>query len=359
MPNEWIILDFPSPRIIRYIYAANDFRQFADLGLFTDSEDTEKFYLITSTKLSDLVKRSKKEKEEEENDDIITCIQRELVKDEYGNQYYTVTTNSKCVKSSKSQWYIKRHEKYFNIVSAYDHQCLTVVDYKYLNMYDCGKTNAQVDKIENFIQKDDKICLYNHDNICIQGNLDFHSAILEPESYDNLTCSTRFAKHGYRCCSQCMTVQYTDHYGDWGYENNHWCGMLFDCNQNDLKTVPRNSIISFSDTNAATTTTTCSKNITSKGYPCCSTCTGILSTDKDGAWGVENGEWCGIPSHCTSSCSSHILAQGYSCCSTCTDVVLADNDGQWGIENDHWCAMPYRCPSLSASTTSVQVEQQE
>jgi len=74
-------------------------------------------------------------------------------------------------------------------------------------------------------------------------------------------------KLGYPCCKG-NEVVYTDADGDWGYENNNWCGIDKSCWSDAL------------------------------GFPCCSTngCQTVYFTDNDGKWGVENNNWCGITS---------------------------------------------------------------
>jgi len=78
---------------------------------------------------------------------------------------------------------------------------------------------------------------------------------------------------GYPCCNGNI-VYYTDNDGQWGYENNNWCGIT-ESNQNVL---------------AEWT----GKN---QGYPYCNLCN-VIYNDNDGRWGIENGEWCGIKSIC-------------------------------------------------------------
>jgi len=75
---------------------------------------------------------------------------------------------------------------------------------------------------------------------------------------------------GYPCCSNPNTsVKATDKDGEWGIENNAWCGI------NDIQK--------------------CKAAI--KGYSCCSQCK-VKYTDNDGDWGVENNQWCSIPYTC-------------------------------------------------------------
>jgi len=39
------------------------------------------------------------------------------------------------------------------------------------------------------------------------------------------TCDCWAESLGYKCCTD-KTVYYTDNYGDWGYENDNWCGII-------------------------------------------------------------------------------------------------------------------------------------
>jgi len=116
---------------------------------------------------------------------------------------------------------------------------------------------------------------------------------------------------GYKCCSGCDTV-YIDESGNWGYENNDWCGIKDSCSATKEKC--------FSE---------------KLGYPCCNGCE-VSYTDSDGEWGFENGNWCGIDDTCKSQCFS---LPDYPCCSSGTAVVYTDNSGKWGVENDNWCGI--------------------
>jgi len=76
------------------------------------------------------------------------------------------------------------------------------------------------------------------------------------------------------------------------------------------------------------------------GYSCCKNCGKVYYIDKDGEWGIENGNWCGMPTNCKSykqiakNCKG---AQGYSCCAFACDTLETDKDGNWSIENNQWC----------------------
>ncbi|ORY28210.1 hypothetical protein LY90DRAFT_361241, partial [Neocallimastix californiae] len=79
---------------------------------------------------------------------------------------------------------------------------------------------------------------------------------------------------GYECCpSDCETI-YTDDDGDWGVNNNQWCG----CGNKKTEPKPIGS---------------CSVNILNQGYECCPSDCEVIYTDNDGDWGVNNNQWCG------------------------------------------------------------------
>jgi len=83
-------------------------------------------------------------------------------------------------------------------------------------------------------------------------------------------------------------------------------------------------------------------------YNCCNTCE-VLFTDSEGDWGMDFGDWCFINQQkcqllngvAANTCKFEAL--GYKCCSTCGQVFYTDNDGSWGVENGDWCGMPDNC----------------
>ncbi|ORX78043.1 cellulosomal serpin precursor [Anaeromyces robustus] len=85
-------------------------------------------------------------------------------------------------------------------------------------------------------------------------------------------CFSQALNPSYPCCKSNKVV-YTDKSGDWGVENDQWCGI-------------GNSTTEFCFSIAL-------------GYPCCKKCD-VLFVDKDGQWGVEDNEWCGIKDNCES-----------------------------------------------------------
>jgi len=84
------------------------------------------------------------------------------------------------------------------------------------------------------------------------------------------------------------------------------------------------------------------------GYSCCAKANPkVRYQDKDGDWGVENGQWCfikkkeeGEEKESGSTCFSQAL--GYSCCKKHV-VVYTDKSGEWGYENGQWCGI-IACP---------------
>jgi len=76
------------------------------------------------------------------------------------------------------------------------------------------------------------------------------------------------------------------------------------------------------------------KECTFDGYQCCTLAkTKAIYEDKDGKWGVENGDWCYFKE---TTCFSQKL--GYPCCKG-KKVVYIDDDGKWGVEDGQWCGI--------------------
>jgi len=99
-------------------------------------------------------------------------------------------------------------------------------------------------------------------------------------------------------------------------------------------------------------------------YPCCNSCD-IIYSDNEGDWGIDFGNWCFINNY---KCELLGLAQpkpkyckfealGYSCCSSCGRVYFEDGDGKWGVENGNWCGMPDDCNSNYGGQGNYQQQQ--
>jgi len=119
----------------------------------------------------------------------------------------------------------------------------------------------------------------------------------------------------YPCCRNKKTdVVYTDDNGNWGIENENWCGIIRESEENTCWSLP--------------------------DYSCCKDKNiDVIYTDNMGNWGIENGEWCGIirESMMEEICWS---LPDYPCCNNNNiAVVITDDKGNWGIENGEWCGI--------------------
>ncbi|ORX78865.1 hypothetical protein BCR32DRAFT_206393 [Anaeromyces robustus] len=108
--------------------------------------------------------------------------------------------------------------------------------------------------------ENEKSCVVDYD-YCNKKN--------EPEPEPEPETTTCFSVNlGFKCCSGCNVI-YTDNDGDWGVENDQWCGIPDECKSNQCW----------------------SEKL---GYQCCKSTKDIVFTDNDGNWGIENGNWCGL-----------------------------------------------------------------
>lgn len=297
--NEWIVLDYPSIDVIRSIYRSNEpNNEYFNKNSFYINEDIigwvdSKYYLSQKNPVNDFILGTFEKLEDniidpvldavdyvgekvedaadavvnwftglfskrsEQSNNISICLQREVI-----NNKESITVGSECVKSSKNQWYIVRNDEFYNIVSVYDKKCI-IYENNSLGITKCDKNNKNID----FTIKKGVICSRVDKYKCIFGIFEFSQTTLESKFYENLSCSTRFAKRGYNCCSnQNIPVAYVDSIGNWGIENGKYCGLGY-------KRCPFETI----------------------GSRCCSSFnTKVLRTDEHGSWGKENGEWCGI-----------------------------------------------------------------
>jgi endo-1,4-beta-xylanase len=90
----------------------------------------------------------------------------------------------------------------------------------------------------------------------------------QPTSGTN-SCSSKITSQGYKCCPSNCIVVYQDQDGNWGVNNDEWCGC-------------------------GTETNVC---VGAQGYPCCKSTSQVIYTDEDGKWGVENNDWCLIKNY--------------------------------------------------------------
>jgi len=101
-------------------------------------------------------------------------------------------------------------------------------------------------------------------------------------------------------------------------------------------------------TTSITTTTTTTTSIEPNQYKCKSEllnipcCPAIVKkvyyTDAYGDWSIDftSKNWCGLTPFDVETCWSEKL--GFPCCSGCK-VGYVDKDGQWGYENGNWCGI--------------------
>jgi len=121
---------------------------------------------------------------------------------------------------------------------------------------------------------------------------------------------------GFPCCSKGIPVTYSDGAGDWGVENDEWCGIGGE-KQDEL----------------------CNGT-----FACCKGCD-IMYTDKSGKWGIENGKWCYVKEEMCEGDSAVTctgMSEGYECCDTC-DVLYTNEDGRWGKKDNKWCGIKSTC----------------
>jgi len=90
-------------------------------------------------------------------------------------------------------------------------------------------------------------------------------------------CSAGVISLGYECCDIPCTVLYTDRDGDWGAQNDEWCGCGGDFTSNIFD---------------------CSPNFYLNGYNCCFECGEVVKEDEIGKYSMEYGKLCGVPERC-------------------------------------------------------------
>ncbi|OUM66885.1 Non-catalytic module family DOC2, partial [Piromyces sp. E2] len=79
---------------------------------------------------------------------------------------------------------------------------------------------------------------------------------------------------GYPCCSFTKEIFFTDQNGNWGIENDNWCGINTS-NENNNQNASNCWSLPL-------------------GFQCCVNTNEVAYIDQDGNWGIENGNWCGI-----------------------------------------------------------------
>jgi len=84
---------------------------------------------------------------------------------------------------------------------------------------------------------------------------------------------------GYSCCKKTCNIVYVDNSGNWGVEDDQWCGIID------------------SECEAIQNEAQCYGELSGE-YKCCESCD-VWYTDKHGDWGVENNDWCSTKYSCT------------------------------------------------------------
>ncbi|OUM66602.1 Non-catalytic module family DOC2 [Piromyces sp. E2] len=192
----------------------------------------------------------------------------------------------------------------------------------------------------DFYYEDNKVSL----NVTTYDS-DTHSVIDGP--YKIIKKKKCWSEPNYRCChSESTEVVETDSDGQWGVENGDWCGIVTDEKQKEDNNIDVNieKFISDKDVYIDYDDSKCwSKKL---GYDCCrQKMIDVALTDKDGKWGIEDNKYCGIVEEKedtnnkkNNKCWSEPL--GYPCCNN-KDIKTSytDKDGDWGYENGNWCGI--------------------
>jgi len=178
-PNEWYVLDFPSPEIVRKIYNSNKLKlktesTIIDMEEIKEKVKTEIGYIVCilpnalytlSTwinRIEGVTKIFQRNENDKTDEELNICLQRKIVIDEQGNQQDIVKFNYKCVNNNMNKWSIKSSDengKYYSIISLYNYKCLNYDSQKdILYMQECKK-------IINTRNSLLKIMLYVHESM--------------------------------------------------------------------------------------------------------------------------------------------------------------------------------------------------
>ncbi|ORX83951.1 Six-hairpin glycosidase [Anaeromyces robustus] len=85
-------------------------------------------------------------------------------------------------------------------------------------------------------------------------------------------------------------------------------------------------------------------------YEECKGC--VVYYEDDTKWGIENDDWCIIPSSCEPSVKECFAYPLYPCCEGC-DVYEESEEGKWGIEKDAWCGIKDSCFETTPDTPEI------
>jgi hypothetical protein len=125
--------------------------------------------------------------------------------------------------------------------------------------------------------------------------------VFEPECWSS--------EYNYECCTEKPNDLFKDDKGLWGMVNGGWCGIqaCTSCTDSNIQSIdkygniwgidPLNNKACIADKNDSICLdelkATCRSALV--GYMCCKETTEVVYRDEEfGAWGIENGQWCGF-----------------------------------------------------------------
>ena len=135
--------------------------------------------------------------------------------------------------------------------------------------YICKNEN-QKNKFEYFTIINEVICSWMDQSKCLDGNYNFMLIKLEYLKFEHLTCSSIFAKLGYKWCfnQKTLEVEYVDESDNWDIENVKLYGIGYE---------------------------RCLLGALDDPCPCCSSVNPeVVSTNENDSWGFKDGQWYGI-----------------------------------------------------------------
>jgi len=166
---------------------------------------------------------------------------------------------------------------------------------------------------------------------------------------------------GYSCCSPGTRMITVDAIGKWGVENNEWCIIEDEPEEECWSLAYGYPCCKNKDTKVDYISTSTGKNLYygvenqewcgltevqcwayKFGYTCCKNKDTSIeyistSTGKNLYYGIENQEWCGIK-------DEHLCPSGdeYGCCESC-EIAYSEDNEDWGFESGKWCSIPKVC----------------
>ena len=152
---------------------------------------------------------------------------------------------------------------------------------------------------------------------------------------------------GYPCCTPGTVPNYIDEDGSWYFEDgNEWC--IVELSDKYPKQLPTTTVVEPEPTTTIVEPEPTVITDICTIQKCCTYATDAIMQDADGAWAIENDEWC-IVKNPTSVCWA--IFYGYKCCSDPNTPVFDNTDGNlWGFENGEWCGI---VPPTTTTTTTI------